>query len=444
MEKLSRYWQKLTPLTRNLLLFTVFNIFISSILLMLVFATRWKDTGLYHTLVEFVTFHQNSDSWRTMRAALKAPKIYSVFFDQGLKFQYPPTSLLIIKFIPQSWLLSVISWILTIVNVVFCVKIFQMSLAWHTVQTLDRSPPSKAETTLQIFILCCLGFTFYPIMKAFSLGQVQTWINAAFAITVWAWMTQKKVLAGFLTGLTCCLKPQSFLLVLWGVLRQQWQFTIAAIATLSVVFLCSISLFGFANHLDYLKVLSFISKHGESLFANHSVNGVLNRLLFNGDNLTWNSKTFAPYHPVVYFGTLISSLFFVITSLIPPKSREAYGGTIDLSTLALSATIASPVVWEHHYGILLPIYAFLLPCLIQRPVFGKFTLPYLCLSYILTSNHFEFTDFFAPIPILNILQSYRLIGGLMVLVCLHRLRSGRALAQKTEDLSRDHLDLSSN
>ena len=411
---------------------------------MVVFSVRWKDTGLYHTLVEFVQFRQNSDSWRTMRAALKASQIYSVFFDEGIKFQYPPTSLLIIKFIPQSWLLSVISWILTIVNVIFCIKIFQLSWAWHTVQTIDRSPIPKAETRLQLLILCCLGFTFYPIMKSFSLGQVQTWINAAFAISFWAWMLQKKALAGVLTGLTCCLKPQSFLLVIWSALRQQWRFVMAAIAILAAVFLFSISLFGFSNHLDYLKVLSFISKHGESLFANHSVNGLLNRLLFNGNNLTWHSKSFAPYHPVVYFGTLMTSLFLIITSLIPPKSQEMRGGIIDLSTLALSATIASPVVWEHHYGVLLPIYAFLVPCLVQRPVFGKWTLPYLCLSYVLTSNHFEITDFLAPIPILNIFQSYRLIGGLMVLFCLHRLRNARVPAEKAETPSPDQLGLSSN
>jgi hypothetical protein len=25
-----------------------------------------------------------------------------------------------------------------------------------------------------------------------------------------------------------------------------------------------------------------------------------------------------------------------------------------------------PIAWEHHYGILLPIFAYLLPCLLQK------------------------------------------------------------------------------
>ena len=37
--------------------------------------------------------------------------------------------------------------------------------------------------------------------------------------------------------------------------------------------------YGLHNNLAYLDVLSFLSKHGESFFANNSVNGILNGYL---------------------------------------------------------------------------------------------------------------------------------------------------------------------
>jgi len=40
----------------------------------------------------------------------------------------------------------------------------------------------------------------------------------------------------------------------------------------------------------------------------------------------------------------------------------------------LTCVMASPVAWEHHYGILMPFYAVLLPALVRRPVFGRATI----------------------------------------------------------------------
>ena len=104
-----------------------------------------------------------------------------------------------------------------------------------------------------------------------------------------------------------------------------------------------------------MKVLSFISRVGESFWANQSVNGFLNRMLENGDPYGTN---FAPYNPMVYVITLISTLIILALAFWLPKgSRPASGGSVDLSVILIAATIGSPVVWHHHYGIFLPIMA---------------------------------------------------------------------------------------
>ncbi len=93
--------------------------------------------------------------------------------------------------------------------------------------------------------------------------------------------------------------------------------------------------------------------------------------------------------------------------------------------------LASPVAWEHHYGILLPIYALLFSVLYQQRVFGRATPPWLAATYVLTSNYFGIAQLAAGTRA-NPLQSHLLLGAVMVLVGLYRLRG---LEQTAEDES---------
>ncbi|MBD2104605.1 hypothetical protein [Leptolyngbya sp. FACHB-261] len=93
--------------------------------------------------------------------------------------------------------------------------------------------------------------------------------------------------------------------------------------------------------------------------------------------------------------------------------------------MGLASTISSPIAWQHHYGILLALYAFLLPYLWRRPLFGKLTIPYLGLSCFLSSNYFAFLKRAVTSPF-NLVLSYLLLAALMVLVCLYALRRAEA------------------
>ena len=116
------------------------------------------------------------------------------------------------------------------------------------------------------------------------------------------------------------------------------------------------------DHVEYLRVLSYIGRRGETFYANQSINGALNRLLFNGSSLEWQYHEFAPPHPLVYAGTLAAFVILVAAALKRP-ARGA-GGVVDLSIAALATTLTAPLAWEHHYGILLPIYAAVTPFVI--------------------------------------------------------------------------------
>jgi hypothetical protein len=452
------FWEKLTPITKKLCLFTVFNIIlVNLIVLIVIFPPHRYDTvlvsphryetvklpphryktALFHTF-NFLRIHQKVDSWKPMEEAFnylqskqQKPLYYEIFFNKKTKFQYPVTSLLIFSILKTiiplntSWsgILGVISWIFVIIMIVFVIEIFNLSLKGDSGDFPDCS--SKSELIIRAVLIVTLVLTFYPVVKAYTLGQIQVWINSLFTILFWCWMKEKKEVAGIIAGIICLLKPQYTIILLWSILRKQWVFVSTFITTILIGLLTSILVFGFINNINYLRVLSYIAKHGESFYPNQSVNGLLNRLLFNGNNLEWIEHSFPPFHPWVYFGTLSSSLVLISIALLRPKKQYERGNIIDFSIISITCTMASPVAWEHHYGILLPIYAFVFPYLLKQESCGK-ALVLLCTSYFLSSNYFPATNKLAYTPF-NFVQSYLFFAGLMLLGYLYFSRDGEVI-----------------
>jgi hypothetical protein len=414
-----------------LLIFVVANVAITSLVLPQLFSVPWWDTALNHTrhLLQFRC--TESDSWHPMFGAIQHIQsgqdelLYqSVFFRQKTKFQYPPTSLIFLyplSLWTQTAALSQVE-ILNYASAGFIALGMYFVLRIYLFASMPKAGTLTKKNTAALALLWAgTTLTFFPIVKAYTLGQIQVWINALFAVAFWTWLTGRKQLCGALLGIICLIKPHYGMILFWGLLRRQWSFVLALLLTVLSGLLFSLALFGFANHLDYVHVVRFISRHGEAFFANQSVNGLLNRMFFNGDNLDWRLSAFAPFSAPVYAGTVASSLLLLSLGLFGPVRRRAPGSIVDFAIMALTATMASPVAWEHHYGILLPIYALLTAYLAGRPPHWQAIAVCLGLSYFLTSNYFPFVNRLANTPV-NFLQSYVLAGALLLLAVLHSWR----------------------
>jgi len=234
-------------------------------------------------------------------------------------------------------------------------------------------------------------------------------------------------------GMAALIKPQLGLLFLWALARRQWSFLLAGASTFLAGLGMSLYLLGPAPHVQYLGVLRFLSEHGESYFPNQSVCGMLHRLLRNGENLNWDPPGgpggwmghFPPYHPVVHIATMASSLVLVALAIFPPHPEQRRADVLDLARMALTATIASPVAWEHHYGVLAPVFVVLAPAVMR--VSGPGPRLALLASYIVASNPFRIANRLADTP-WNIAQSYLLGAGLVVLALLYWVQGKRAPA----------------
>jgi RsiW-degrading membrane proteinase PrsW (M82 family) len=223
------------------------------------------------------------------------------------------------------------------------------------------------------------------------------------------------------------MKPQFALLLLWGALRGQWRFT-AWFAGAGLVFATlSVAIFGVDNHLDYLRLLSYLSRHGESLILNQSFNGLLHRLLHNGAVVFEDyarlgpGEWVPPYNLWVHVGTLASTLVIVGFALFWRRREHMHDSLGDLMIAALSFTIASPIAWTHHYGVLLPMFAVALPAVLASSRLGAGAVVALAIAYLLTGNFFKETERFAETPF-NFLISYLYFGGLLLLWQLYRVR----------------------
>jgi len=163
-------------------------------------------------------------------------------------------------------------------------------------------------------------------------------------------------------------------------------------------------------------VLQFLSQHGEAYYPNQSVNGLLNRLMGIWDprfiNLDIPAGKFPPFTPLVYGLTLASSIALILYGLLRravPEERPR-----DFARAALCLTMASPIAWEHHYGILLPIFALLA----VEYAHSRTATVLLAIAYALVANFFAVTQLLAP-TLFNPLQSYVFAGALILLALLH-------------------------
>jgi alpha-1,2-mannosyltransferase len=250
-----------------------------------------------------------------------------------------------------------------------------------------------------------------------------------------AWTLGRRGAAGVLIGVACAIKPQLGLLLVWALLWREWRFAVGVMTGVVPLVAISVGLYGLHNHLEYLSVLSFLSRHGESFFPNNSVNGILNWYLSGEDSLRWHSNAFPPYNPIVYAGTMAASLAFLALIVAPPLlARGRRADLSDLGAAAICTVVASPVAWEHHYGILLPIFAVALKQTLGIADRSRklVALSLLTLSWALVADFIPFAFFLSRTPLV-VAQGYCFFGALLLLVVLMAPRGGQtAMARPVE------------
>jgi hypothetical protein len=432
-------------LTRAMMVFLLLNAFVLNGILWAASPAPYRETVLNHTW-DVLGARGCDDSWGIMSISLEyarethdVPLYSEIFFHRHLKFQYPPSSLLAIagmlwlagpegirttecKVFDFPTLNDILGWLFILMSALTTAALLELGLRGRLIDD------TRGLRLMRGALVIGFAMTFYPVVKAYTLGQIQVWLNGMFGLALLAWVTGWKRASGVLIGLMCLIKPHYGLFLLWGVLRGEWRFTAASAAAMAVGLALSIAAFGLENHLDYLNVLWYLPQHGEAFYPNHSFNGLLNRLMslddpFSFQNLVFIDLDFPPFEPLVYGGTLITSLIILSAALLRRGTEGDSNRKFDFCTMALSTTMASPIAWEHHYGVMLPIFGVMLAAVIG----DRRRLIWLVVCYVLVSNFFHFTNLLAYTPF-NVAQSYLLAAAVVVLLMLHGMRPGWQIA----------------
>jgi Glycosyltransferase family 87 len=380
-----------------------------------------KPKPVSNTLLERL-FVDRDDSWAAMRAALEQKRehpsepLYAGVLAQCLKFQYPPSSLLAIDAAGSLFGAGVVSNpVLNVLSLVFLAAF----LAATYLLAKPALPPLRTAPLDHALILL-LGLTYYPTLKGLELGQIQTWLSALFALALLSYVRGHRVWVGIALGVIVSIKPQMGVFLLWALLRRELRLAAAMAATLATLGLLSLARYGLDAHLEYLKLLPLLSR-GEAYAPNQSLNGLLLRALHLGANRSFSCQEFGPEHPLVHFGTLAGTLGLMGFALFykPGWHRNNPGASMGLA--AVCFTLASPIAWEHHYGIMPPIFAVCLAALaLGQGRTQRWQWFALGTAWLLSVR-------FAAVGVLadtaaNFLQSYLFFGGLTLIVVLHTLR----------------------
>lgn len=367
------------------------------------------------------------DSWTAMKLAqrhLRGPSdasVYDTVFELGAKFQYPPSSLLFLELLEGVFGRGVLAN--PVLNTLSVCFFFLFAVATYLIARPALAPPRRAlldHVLPFLFVALC-----YPLLKALEIGQIQSYLNGLFALALLCFSRGRTVLAGLLIGVMATIKPQMGLFLVWALLHKEYGFAKAMGGCVAIIGLVSLALYGLKPHLDYLGVLSMISRHGESYYANQSLNGLLLRALHLGPNLAFTVMEFAPYSPFVRYATLLSSLLFISLALgtrwkARGEATPASLRGVQFALVALCFTVASPIAWEHHYGIVPALFAAAFALLRERPHAPRALWFGLAAAWLLLCTRISAVGALAD-TWLNFLQSHFFFGGLILLAVLYRL-----------------------
>jgi hypothetical protein len=411
--------------SRRLLFFVAISLLLSNVGQRALFwVLRLGNPGtLSHVLSDFLHFHTWTDSWLPMmqsvdyfRAHPTLPIYYAPLYDTLIYSLASILPLWLLKNLGMGdsamlRMLAITSWLALVGVAAACLGMGARLL--H-----KRGVTLRWESV--VAVLAAVVFC-YPLLKGYSLGNAQTYLSFEFALLLLLWDRGEEAAGGVVGALLAFVKPQYVLLLIWMAVRRRWNATIAFLATSAVLLVLSVVVFGWHNNLDYVHVLAGLSKKAQSHYANQSMFGTLNRLIGNGENLGYTPLLYTPYVRWIYLTTVATALALLGTVLLFPwgKLRASAG---DLAAMGLVSVAASPMAWEHHYGIVCGVLAwvwFAYGCWqVKRPWL-------LAVSATLTLNAWLGLNRLADHHGLNILQSYIYLGTLLLLFVL--MRTARAV-----------------
>lgn len=387
---------------------------------------------------QWTEFLASNDSWVPIKAALEylargdAAGLYEeTYYRARDQFLYPPVSLALFRITEEllfiDWssprTMNILSWFLIPLSAAIVATI-----VFKSIQLANRQFPERAIRRPDAWLITATAaasvFVFYPLIKGYTLGQIQTLLTTLILLSIACWTVRHKLAAGICLGLVCAIKPHLVLIYLWAVLRREFGFVAGGLLVLVPLSIFALIAFGLPVHLEYLDLMSFLSRRGESYYASYSINGLLNRMFFLGPNLEWDgTHSQIIYNKWVHMATVVSSLALVALALFWRVPRRISPLPLDYCTALVVLSIAAPVAYEHHFGFTIAVFWICLVAMHMVGMTGWRHLALLAAAYFLCANFiYHPLDRLAD-TYFNFLQSYMMYGIFALIWLLFAIRA---------------------
>ena len=203
-----------------------------------------------------------------------------------------------------------------------------------------------------------------PLMNSVREGNATHFVLGALVGALCCVRWNFPVVGGVLLAFCIVMKPPLAMLVLALLLYRKWKTLGALIASLGVVAVASLAIFGWDLHVTwYERIVEPFQQHPLGAFNVQSADGFLARLFVGGDHLTdWTaiqdiSSAFAPIR------TLVVLLLLGSAAVVWLVSRRATGSdmfALDFATLLVLSVVVGPITWSHYYALMLIPFALIL------------------------------------------------------------------------------------
>lgn len=316
------------------------------------------------------------------KAFLSGINPYLVTPDSFSNYVYPPfvlllfTPFLLFPLSLSSTIFLVISFASLFLGIYFCLK------------TL------KKFTWTAYFLVLSLSLFAFPTKFTFGMGQVNLIILFLLSVSLYMLQQNKQTKAGYLIGLSFAVKLFPLLLLVYFLLKKQFKVIIAALVTITILYLPTLLIIGMPDHIIFFRsVLPGIGNSYQAEYYNQALSGFFARL---------------PLDPEagIFVKNIISFLFVFISFLIIYKTKTRKStNNLSFSLVVTLSLIVNPFSWQHHFVWLI------LPFIVTFYSIGRSMLSYILLglSYLLVSFNFAHPQ---DIPLL--VQSHVLFGTILL------------------------------
>lgn len=312
----------------------------------------------------------SADSWGAMfqaQAELAASgRPYDVFFGGGVRFQYPPLSLLLVMPFADGGLRGFAGTMNALAVLAHgAVAVLAALLTWNDWRRRNGGPSRGAWAGLMLCAGAAIGTALFPpLLLGTTDGQIQTTLTVAVLLAVIAVQRGRHALAAVIVAGTCVFKPMLAPIALWALLAGLRRAALAFVLAGGVLAGASVLLFGLEAHADYLRVLSYLGRSSERFINNSAPAGLVSRLL--SDPETWDLFAFNTPRSWVHATGLATQILFSLVAIGTARFVR-HDGPLAFATAIAALTLAPPVIWQYHYSFLLPLALLSLTSLLARP-----------------------------------------------------------------------------